>query len=130
MRNDYNLSSQRFMTELDSPETHIYISTRGYRECLNSDSKHFLNICFSFRGISRIGAAIAQSHQIFLDFPFPWCTFDQNLLLPLATMRTKLIFAFRLLACRLPFGLLSLVCLGSAKNRIIFFFKFCFNLNT
>ena len=34
--NDYNLSSQRFMTELDSPETHIYISTRGYRECLNS----------------------------------------------------------------------------------------------
>ena len=24
------------MTELDSPETHIYISTRGYRECLNS----------------------------------------------------------------------------------------------
>ena len=36
MRNDYNLSSQRFMTELDSPETHIYISTRVYRECLNS----------------------------------------------------------------------------------------------
>ena len=36
MRNDYNLSSQRFMTELDSPETHIYISTRGYRGCLNS----------------------------------------------------------------------------------------------
>ena len=33
MRNDYNLSSQRFMTELDSPETHIYISTRGYRGC-------------------------------------------------------------------------------------------------
>ena len=28
MRNDYNLSSQRFMTELNSPETHIYISTR------------------------------------------------------------------------------------------------------
>ena len=24
------------MTELDSPETHIYISTRGYRGCLNS----------------------------------------------------------------------------------------------
>ena len=24
------------MTELDSPETHIYISTRGYRDCLNS----------------------------------------------------------------------------------------------
>ena len=24
------------MMELDSPETHIYISTRGYRECLNS----------------------------------------------------------------------------------------------
>ena len=24
------------MTELDSPETHIYISTRGYRECLNT----------------------------------------------------------------------------------------------
>ena len=23
------------MTELDSPETHIYISTRGYRECEN-----------------------------------------------------------------------------------------------
>ena len=23
------------MTELDSPETHIYISTRGYRECKN-----------------------------------------------------------------------------------------------
>ena len=23
------------MTELDSPETHIYISARGYRECLN-----------------------------------------------------------------------------------------------
>ena len=21
------------MTELDSPETHIYISTRGFREC-------------------------------------------------------------------------------------------------
>ena len=47
MRNDYNLSSQRFMTELDSPETRIYISTRGthiymyistrgYRGCLNS----------------------------------------------------------------------------------------------
>ena len=36
MRNDYDLSSQRFMTELDSPETHIYISTRGYRGCLNS----------------------------------------------------------------------------------------------
>ena len=35
MRNDYK-SSQRFMTELDSPETHIYISTRGYRGCLNS----------------------------------------------------------------------------------------------
>ena len=31
--NAYNLSSQRLMTELDSPETHIYISTRGYREC-------------------------------------------------------------------------------------------------
>ena len=31
MRNDYNLSSQRFMTELDSPETHIYISTRGVK---------------------------------------------------------------------------------------------------
>ena len=28
MRNDYNLSSQRFMTELNSPKTHIYISTR------------------------------------------------------------------------------------------------------
>ena len=24
------------MTELNSPETHIYISTRGHRECLNS----------------------------------------------------------------------------------------------
>ena len=36
MRNDYNLSSQRFMTEHDSPETHIYISTRGYRERKNS----------------------------------------------------------------------------------------------
>ena len=36
MRNDYNLSSQRFMTELDSPKTHIYISTRGYRGCLIS----------------------------------------------------------------------------------------------
>ena len=38
MRNDYNLSSQRFMTELDFPETHtsIYISTRGYRERKNS----------------------------------------------------------------------------------------------
>ena len=36
MRNDYDLSSQRFMTELDSPETHIYISTRGNRGCLNS----------------------------------------------------------------------------------------------
>ena len=36
MRKDYNLSSQRFMTELDSPETDIYISTRGHRECLNS----------------------------------------------------------------------------------------------
>ena len=33
MRNDYNLSSERLMTELDSPETHTYISTRGYREC-------------------------------------------------------------------------------------------------
>ena len=38
MKNDYNLSSQTFMMELDSPETHIYtcISTRSYRECLNS----------------------------------------------------------------------------------------------
>ena len=34
MRNDYNLSSQRFMTELDSPETHIYISTRGLSRML------------------------------------------------------------------------------------------------
>ena len=25
------------MTELDSPETHIYIYTRGYRECLKLD---------------------------------------------------------------------------------------------
>ena len=36
MRNDYNLSSRRFMTVLDSPETHNHISTCGYRECLNS----------------------------------------------------------------------------------------------
>ena len=36
MSKHYNLSSQRFMTELNSPETHIYISLHGYRECLNS----------------------------------------------------------------------------------------------
>ena len=49
MRNDYNLSSQRFMTELDSPETHIYISTRGYRyKCISQFECHNTLLTFSY----------------------------------------------------------------------------------
>ena len=58
MRNDYNLSSQRFVTELNSAETHIYISTRLSRMFKQRIRNR------NFRGKSKAVNVIKSDQQI------------------------------------------------------------------